>query len=402
MPLAIGSIPRRLCDIAQTLQSGEDAEERIAQFLRQLKGIVRHDTCAILYGWPGERLTFVSIPSNVEKPTVEITLRRLRDDLLDASRRRPGSVEPTGALPWPSYLVAPLMAQDEAIGILAVGRSTADTFGEEDLSLLSVVAAHLASYLSTLHGRAQLLKTGRARDDALAELRRVQDEREKLLSAIVHDLKNPLTAIQMYTEFLELGDRHVSASGEPQLSSTVAKIRTAVARMREQLDHVLDSALHDLHQPLHLRLEPTDLVALVRDLVGAHPRVVIETEKPRLLGRCDCGQLRRAVENLITNALTYSPEDRPVRVVLSVDTSTDGGTAVLEVHDRGVGIPAGDLPRIFTHFYRGQNVEGRFPGSGIGLASVQQIIQQHGGTVEASSVEGEGSVFSIRLPLGAS
>lgn len=73
--------------------------------------------------------------------------------------------------------------------------------------------------------------------------------------------------------------------------------------------------------------------------------------------------------------------------------------AVLAVQDQGLGIPAADLPQIFERFYRGKNAAGRTRGTGIGLASVRQIIEQHGGTITVVSEEGKGSIFTVRLPL---
>ena len=72
---------------------------------------------------------------------------------------------------------------------------------------------------------------------------------------------------------------------------------------------------------------------------------------------------------------------------------------MLTVQDRGIGIPAADLPRVFERFERGRNAVGRIGGSGIGLAATRQIVEQHGGTIEVESREGRGSTFTVRLPL---
>jgi signal transduction histidine kinase len=72
---------------------------------------------------------------------------------------------------------------------------------------------------------------------------------------------------------------------------------------------------------------------------------------------------------------------------------------VVVVRDRGIGIPAADLPHVFDPFFRGRNVPGRITGSGIGLAGSRRIVERHGGTLSAASEEGRGSVFTVRLPL---
>jgi signal transduction histidine kinase len=78
-----------------------------------------------------------------------------------------------------------------------------------------------------------------------------------------------------------------------------------------------------------------------------------------------------------------------------------GAFAVLTVQDQGLGIPAPDLPRVFERFHRGGNVAGRIPGTGVGLAAAQHIVQQHGGTITVESTEGAGATFTMRLPLAA-
>jgi signal transduction histidine kinase len=103
---------------------------------------------------------------------------------------------------------------------------------------------------------------------------------------------------------------------------------------------------------------------------------------------------------LLENALKYSPPDSPVLVRVTFET--DGvGWGVLTVQDQGVGIPAEELDNIFQRFKRGTNVLGRVSGTGIGLASVQHIVQSHHGSVEAASELGRGTAMTIRLPLQA-
>ena len=105
------------------------------------------------------------------------------------------------------------------------------------------------------------------------------------------------------------------------------------------------------------------------------------------------------LDNLIDNAVKFSPRGGAVKV--SVGAENDGH-AVLCVSDRGEGIPEADLPHIFERFRRGGNVEGRIPGTGIGLAGVQRIVEQHHGSILVESRVGVGTKFTIRLPLDGS
>jgi signal transduction histidine kinase len=107
------------------------------------------------------------------------------------------------------------------------------------------------------------------------------------------------------------------------------------------------------------------------------------------------------LSNLLSNAVKYSPDGGDVTVRVARVGEGSAGEARVSVHDRGLGIPAADLPHVFDRFYRGANVVGQIAGSGIGLAGAAAIVAQHGGRLQAESVEGQGSTFTICLPLTA-
>jgi signal transduction histidine kinase len=115
------------------------------------------------------------------------------------------------------------------------------------------------------------------------------------------------------------------------------------------------------------------------------------------VGAWDAARLEPALDNLVDNAVEYSPDGGDVTVRVRVE----GDAAVVRVADRGIGIPAADLPRVFERLHRGANVAGRIDGTGIGLARVRQTVAQHGGTVDVQSREGHGSTVTVRLPLAA-
>jgi signal transduction histidine kinase len=115
-----------------------------------------------------------------------------------------------------------------------------------------------------------------------------------------------------------------------------------------------------------------------------------------LIGAFDISRLRRVLNNLVDNAIKYSPQGGDVIVRLGHEPAD---TAVLEVEDHGLGIPATDVSRIFDRFQRASNVEGRFAGTGIGLASARHIVESHAGSIEVDSREGAGTLFRVRLPL---
>jgi len=109
--------------------------------------------------------------------------------------------------------------------------------------------------------------------------------------------------------------------------------------------------------------------------------------------------LERVLDNLLSNAVKYSPAGGDITVQVSRETGS--GFAVLTVADQGLGIPVDDLPYVFERFRRGTNVVGQIAGTGIGLAAVRQVVEQHGGRVTVTSQQGHGSTFTVRLPLFA-
>ena len=124
-----------------------------------------------------------------------------------------------------------------------------------------------------------------------------------------------------------------------------------------------------------------------------------ETSTERLIGAWDAARLERVVQNLLGNAIKYSPEGGEVVVTIARQEDAAGARAVLAVRDQGVGIPPTDRPHVFDRFHRAENVVGRIAGTGIGLASARQIVEQHGGTISVQSALGRGSTFTVRLPL---
>ena len=125
----------------------------------------------------------------------------------------------------------------------------------------------------------------------------------------------------------------------------------------------------------------------------------IQLYTPELSGHWDTARLERVITNLVSNAIKYSPNGGEITLALEREDEDAASWAVLKVYDQGIGIPAKDLPFIFDRFHRGSNVAGRIQGTGLGLASVRHIVEHHGGVIEATSQEGVGSTFVVRLPL---
>jgi signal transduction histidine kinase len=107
------------------------------------------------------------------------------------------------------------------------------------------------------------------------------------------------------------------------------------------------------------------------------------------------------LDNLLSNAMKYSPHGGSIRVRISRGWSTAGAVAEIVVADDGVGIPCADLPRIFDRFHRGSNVVTRIAGNGLGLAGVREMVELHGGSISVESEVGRGSTFTVCIPVRA-
>jgi PAS domain S-box-containing protein len=235
--------------------------------------------------------------------------------------------------------------------------------------------------------------------------RQAESERELFARSVTHDLKNPLTTLKAQTQLLMRQAQRQPLPAENWLLGGLARLQTTVNRMTAQLDELTDATRVQAGQPLELRLEPTDLVALLRGIVEAQQQTSEDHTlrfvalADALIGNWDGTRLERVAGNLLANAVKYSPDGGVVTIELRAERGGNHEWAVLCVRDQGIGVPAADLPYIFERFHRGANAIGRFSGTGIGLAGVKQIIEQHGGTVMAESREGEGTTITVRLPL---
>ncbi|MEA2576146.1 MAG: hypothetical protein QOH93_3444 [Chloroflexia bacterium] len=260
--------------------------------------------------------------------------------------------------------------------------------------------------------RTQLLDREQA---ARAAAEQAVHSREVLLSIVSHDLRNPLTGVKASVGMLrqalkQLGD---NAPSRERMEVGLARIDTAANKMNMLINELLDFAQLQVGQPLELFRRRFDLVKMCSRLVDEYQQstrkhqIVFETSVPELICLWDPLRIERVLDNLISNAIKYSPEGGRITLGVRRDTSNvEGGElnanwATLIVKDEGVGIPEADIPYIFDWFRRAGNVSGRIRGTGIGLAVVRRVVEQHGGTIEVASKEGEGSTFTIKLPLYA-
>jgi signal transduction histidine kinase len=236
---------------------------------------------------------------------------------------------------------------------------------------------------------------------SVAESHRAQ--LRQLLATISHDLQQPLTAIRGRADITK---RRVSKTdnADPQLIDALQEISANAMRMSDQLRELVEATRQEAAQELTLATGPVDLTELVRAVIedarqGWGDSHALELSEPStaVVGDWDAPKLRRVIENLLNNAVKYSDAGSTVTVRIEPEA---GDLLALSVADQGRGIPPEDLAHVFQAFRRGSNV-GTTSGTGLGLASVREIVERHGGTITAESELGRGSTFSVRLPRTA-
>jgi signal transduction histidine kinase len=235
-----------------------------------------------------------------------------------------------------------------------------------------------------------------AQNERLLELDRLKDE---FVATASHELRTPLTSLSGYLEMsLDPAEGLLSPTREGYLRIA----QRNADRLAVLVDQLLFLARADSH-PLELYRQPVDLAEILNEaaetaspaaraknislLVAADPAPGVLADRPQIV---------RVVDNLVANAVKFTPEGGSVRLT----ARRQGDSAVLEVTDTGLGIPPAEQSELFNRFYRGTNaVEEAIPGSGLGLAISQVIAEAHDGTIQLESTPGSGSTFRLALPL---
>ncbi|MCW5875494.1 MAG: PAS domain-containing protein [Anaerolineales bacterium] len=216
------------------------------------------------------------------------------------------------------------------------------------------------------------------------------------VNTVSHDLRSPLTAILGYVELIE-------RSGEvnPQQAEFIQRVKVSVHATTGLIDDLLNLSRVEVgrldeHTAVDVRQLVSDVVRAVEPLAQERGlKVDLETAAslPAVVGSRT--QLHQLADNLVGNALKYTPPGGRVRVRLR----EKGDQLILQVADNGPGIPLDEQSRVFDKFYRASNTQAELPGTGLGLAIVKTVVENHGGRIWVDSKPGEGSVFTVVLPV---
>ena len=249
-----------------------------------------------------------------------------------------------------------------------------------------------------LVGTDEIGRLGETFDDMATTVERDLRHERRLTSDVAHELRTPLMAMLVTVEAMQDG---VLPTSDENLETVASETR--------RLSRLVDAMLHLSrieNGTRELNFKNTDLVQLVRNLVsgqhqlfheqGIHLRFTNETGRSECYAEVDADLIREALVNLMSNAMRYTNEGGWVVVTVSADRED----ALISVKDTGIGMEADEIPRAFSRFWRSDvSRERESGGLGVGLAITKEIIDRHNGTITVDSAVGQGSTFTLRIPL---
>jgi signal transduction histidine kinase len=296
-----------------------------------------------------------------------------------------------------SVMIVPLTVRGRVIGALGIDGAVINAFTEEHERVLNIAGGQIAAAIETIN----LLQETRERADQLAVANttlEAQDElRRELVYQVSHDLRSPLQIVYGYADMLRNGELGPVTNLQTDVLALMLKRTRAIERLT--LDIMAARPIsHDM-----LELKTVDLNEMCQQAVvdsqmlhqGTSFTFMADLAPGALRVEADYNRLSRVFDNLFGNAVKFSPDGGTITVHTAREP--EARRVLVSVSDQGIGITPDQVPYVFERFFRGDR--SRFGGSGLGLYSVQQIVEAHQGRVWVTSQPGAGSTFTFALPL---
>jgi signal transduction histidine kinase len=318
--------------------------------------------------------------------------------------------------PRRSVLYIKTMSGREVVVVLEAARQLSDT----DRTLVEIFCSRLSIAFDNVILYEQIQRANLGLEERVAErtqdlttanrrlaaqwarLRQANSFKSEILGTVAHDLKNPLGVILGRTEILKEVIASAGALDEA-VRTQLAYIRDAANRLTEMVDDLVSDAMADALD-ITIRREPVDIAGLVQEVAEANRPLAARKDQtitvaapPDHAAMCDADRIREAIDNLVSNAVKYSPLGGAIDLLV---TQADGGIMV-QVKDQGAGLSPEDISRLFGRFQRlsAKPTAGE-TSTGLGLSIVKRIVDLHGGRIAVESAgPGQGATFKMTLPV---
>jgi two-component system sensor histidine kinase KdpD len=387
-----------LAKASWAVASQASCDAALAEVLRQLEEVLDPELAAIFIqgeaslpeavAWCGDRREDLAAPAaDTVRRAIALVFEHGRPITWEGAVS--SAEKPLVAAEPPVVAYLPLRMEERVLGVLYVRLRQDHRLTAEEQRLLESLANHAAVVL-------ERDRTTRAEAHAQA-LEEADRLKSTMLSMVSHNFRSPLASIKASVGGLLRNQESWDARTRSEL---LQGIDQETDRLNRMVANILTVSRLEAGDGL-TQFEPTsiqELIGAVFDSFRADERrrlqVTLEPELPEVC--LDPVQIAEALSNLVDNALRYSPSDRPVEL----RASRQGETIVLEVLDRGPGLPEDDVERIFDRWYRGPVApESARRGIGLGLPVCRDLVRAHGGQLTAANREGGGAAFCITLPL---
>jgi signal transduction histidine kinase len=395
------SVARTLAEIAQILAVADGADARVQAALGLVHRIVPNTCCALLEVVPKHgRCELFTHPPQLPPPRAALRsrlaalLQMLSEDD-DAPGGEPAAPDEEAAPSAHPHLALPVVGLNQIIGVLFV-EQPGEPYDEHSLRLLSVLAAQLGAYLTTVRLREEELEHARQLGIALQKLQETDRRKDEFLAMLGHELRNPIGAINNVLRIID----HRGPEVVPRYQQVIDRQIRHLSRI---VDDLLDASRVRLGK-ITLERQPLDLKVIAErwmeafGTTGAVQSHDIELVAPAPV--CidgDVVRLEQVFSNLLTNALKYTLVGGKIRITVA----SEDGHGVIRVRDSGIGMTPSVLATAFELFTQADESLARSQGGlGLGLPLVRSLVEKHGGVVAAfSDGPGLGSEFVVRLPL---
>lgn len=338
-------------------------------------------------------------------PNLDHILKTKRPLIIDDVYTYPGWLHDKGVSHTRAWVGVPVFVEGEPTAVFALSKAQPNYYNETHIDLLQAFAAQASLALENARLYEKLRAHAAQLEDRVAErTRRLAEANERLteldrlkskfISDISHELRTPITNMNMYLDLLE--------RGRPEKHE---RYRQILKQETIRLTQLVESIFDESRQMGHLRqtqYAPVDLNHVVGEVLPVYEKQIadkqlalnvdLDPHLPLVFG--ERSQLARVVTNLLLNAINYTPEGS-----ITISTFSQAGDVHVQVEDTGVGIDSEDMPHLFERFYRGRYAsQSTIPGVGLGLGVVQEIVGLHHGRVNVFNRTNGGAVFNISFP----